>query len=264
LVHISYDPRALHGKATAYVREHPTSAAYAIAVLTILVIVLFIVTIVYHHKWMKARTGGFTGPNGSWTGGMHANWQNGSVHDQNYFGPGLQHYAQLGHSYMPAVTSKNALQSQLKGTHHMHAARLKASAHRAAVRRMHARRAGGHRDGLAPNPAAGGNPLDPNTGYEGDDDGAWTFDQGVCPSTGSYDPVTGTMLVTDQTIGQVWNPDAIAEAQALASTGSYVTDPQGDEMALQAAIDSSYGSNAAANTMTDAQLSSIMAGGTAP
>ena len=322
-----------HGWATEKISKHPTGVALTLAVLILLVIILFITTMVYHSKWKKATPAsfrsGFKGPNGSWTGGMHSNWQNGSVHDQNYFGPQFQHFSQLGSTYMPAVTSKNALRSAYKGKHHMQVAAHRAAIHRANAQRMKSRRLAAmhRREGQAVGPLGpggmqpvgplgpggmqpvgplgpggmqmttpdGGTTSNPSTCVSGtsplatgtyDANGApqyqcltpdeewggdttdsgydWIFDPSACPTTGAYDPVTGVMTVDTTNIADVWDPDAIAEAQALASVGSYVSDPSGDEMAFQAAIGSAYSANAAANTMSDAQLSAIMAGGTAP
>lgn len=296
-----------HGWATEKISKHPAGVALTLAVLILLVIILFITTMVYHSKWKKATPAsfrsGFLSPNGSWSGGMLSNWhKGGSVHDQAYFGPGFQHYAQQGNSYMPAVTSKNALRSAYKGKHHMQVAAHRAAIHRANAQRMKAKRlAAMHRregQAVAPSflptagpssamvpPDANGNcpagyaldagsgmclnlapagPIDINTGYEGDEGGDWIFDPSACPSTGAYDPVTGVMTVDTTNIADVWDPDAIAEAQALASVGSYANDPSGDEMAFQAAISSAFDANSAANTMSDAQLSAIMQGGTAP
>jgi hypothetical protein len=283
-----------HGWATDKIIKHPSGVALTLAVLIVLVIILFITTMIYHSRASKSTKSGFSSPNGSWSGGMHSNWhKGGSIHDQNYFGPAFQHYAQLGNAWQPAVTSKNALRSAYKGKHHMQVAAHRAAVHRANAQRMKAKRLAAmhRREGqtVAPSsammpPDANGNcpagyaldaasgmcwdmtpagPLDPSTGYEGDEGGDWIFDPSACPSTGTFD-ANGVMMVDPQSISDVWDPDAIAEAQALASVGSYAHDPSGDEMAFQAAISSAYDANTAADTMSDAQLTAIMQGGTAP
>ena len=280
-----------HGWVTTKIVSHPTGAAVTLAILTVLVIVLLITTLVYHSKAAKAtsgfRKGHFSSPSSTptWSGGMHSNWQNGSVQDQGYFGSGFQQYSQIGHNYNPAVFSQNKLRSDLKGGHHMRAARAKKAAHVTKVSRMRAARLAaarraGQREGLvsadpahdadyldaehAAEQSSDVGPLDAAAGYMGNDGGEWMFDGSTCPSTGSFDPLTGVMAVDPSTIGSVWDPEAISEAQALAAVGSYVNDPSGDEMAFQAAISSAYDSNAAADTMSDAQLTQMMQRGSAP
>lgn len=268
----------LLGTAHTWLCAKPKRATIIVAVLVVLVLLFIILFGVYADKYHKCSKGtkptfrsGFHTP--AWlTGGPTQSnwWKGGSMHDQAYFNDAIQHKSQLGNAYQPAVWSKNALRGAYKGHHTMAVAAKRAATHRAAVKRAQAaHRAAMRREGLDPTnggaaPAGPSNPLDPTTGYEGDEGGDWAFNPSVCPSSGTFDPLTGVMTVDTQTIGNVWDPDAIAEAQALASVGSYVNDPSGDEMAFQAAISSAYDANAAADTMNDAQLATMMALGTAP
>ena len=123
-------------------------------------------------------------------------------------------------------------------------------------------------------------PAATDSGYLGN---SWTFggstDTTACTATDEYGnplvynangvPIGATS--NGQTIpldagyfAGWWDPDATAEAQALASVGSYAVDPSGDAVAFQAAIASALDSDSASATLTDAQLNALMAQGTAP
>lgn len=86
-----------------------------------------------------------------------------------------------------------------------------------------------------------------------------------CPNL-PVDPVTGAYVVNTTTIGNpgVWDPEAMAEVQALASVGSLSHDPEDDTAMLQAAINTSLDANSAANSMSDATLASLMGSGNMP
>lgn len=120
--------------------------------------------------------------------------------------------------------------------------------------------------------SAGGN-LDFGGGYNPDQDNTGRADEvgwengvsGLCGAAPTYDPLTGLTDSSGALAG--WDPEATAEAQALAAAGSYVNTPNGaanGEGAFQAAVDSATDPVLAAGAMTDAQLNRLMSSGRAP
>lgn len=268
----------MSSKIESLVQQHPGATAATVAILIVVVIILIVVAVHYHGKVKAAETKPFD----------TSAWKYGSVMDQGYFRPSLTP-AQLS-VYMPQL---GGVRSELSRMMMTPVSRGMPSVGRSMMPqplRPKGQKMGrrGRVEGLDPVPQC---PPGTQPVPDGSSGGGYTCvpitpptpppkpptpptppappkppceSCDVCPSTGNFNPITGTMIVDTSTIGKVWDPSAIAEADALAELGSYYEDPSGDEMSLQAAIASARDSDSAAYSMTDAQLSTIMALGTAP
>jgi hypothetical protein len=228
----------VHGKALirSTIGAHPVTTAAVMGVLVVLVLIMM-----YHSaKSRSASKAGFgiSPVNNLNTGGMNSMW---------YLGSGDAGWG---------------------GSLHREATNYGVGAYVPGMRANHiGRRLGapnGVREGLATSPD--GTPIDLSTSganpgpcaagmtpvtYQNPDGSLLTR----CVSSGPS--VVGDPSAILSACGQTWDPAATAEAQALATVGSFQHDSYG-ERKLQNAINAAFDSNVG---LTDDQLAQVMAGG---